>query len=113
MKVLVINAGSSSLKYQLLDMKKEKLIAKGNCEKIGLAGSFVSLKANGTEKIVKVKLDNHDDAMENVIKLLLDKENNVLSSLSEIVAFIFVFSSFSINDVAIICSGMITSFSIS
>jgi len=86
MKVLVINAGSSSLKYQLLDMKKEKLIAKGNCEKIGLAGSFVSLKANGTEKIVKVKLDNHDDAMENVIKLLLDKENNVLSSLSEIEA---------------------------
>ncbi len=86
MKVLVINAGSSSLKYQLLDMKNEKLIAKGNCEKIGLAGSFVSLKANGTEKIVKVKLDNHDDAMENVIKLLLDKENNVLSSLSEIEA---------------------------
>lgn len=86
MKVLVINAGSSSLKYQLLDMKKEKLIAKGNCEKIGLSGSFVSLKANGQEKIVNVKLDNHDMAMENVIKLLLDPENHLLSSLSEIEA---------------------------
>ncbi len=86
MKVLVINAGSSSLKYQLLDMKNEKLIAKGNCEKIGLAGSFVSLKANGQEKKVSVSLKNHDDAMENVIKLLLDKENNILSSLTEIEA---------------------------
>ena len=86
MKVLVINAGSSSLKYQLLDMKNEKLIAKGNCEKIGLAGSFVSLKANGQEKIVNGKLNNHEEAMEVVLKLLTDKENNVLSSLAEIEA---------------------------
>ena len=86
MKVLVINAGSSSLKYQLLDMKNEKLIAKGNCEKIGLNGSFVSLKANGQEKIVNGKLNNHEEAMEVVMKLLTDKENNVLSSLSEIEA---------------------------
>jgi len=86
MKVLVINAGSSSLKYQLLDMKNEKLIAKGNCEKIGLSGSFVSLKANGQEKIVNGKLNNHEEAMEVVLKLLTDKENNVISSLSEIEA---------------------------
>jgi len=86
MKVLVINAGSSSLKYQLLDMKNEKLIAKGNCEKIGLNGSFVSLKANGEEKIVNGKLNNHEEAMAVVIKLLTDKENKVLSSLSEIEA---------------------------
>ncbi len=46
MKVLVINAGSSSLKYQLLDMENEKLIAKGNCERIGIDGHFI-LKANG------------------------------------------------------------------
>lgn len=86
MKVLVINAGSSSLKYQLLDMKNEKLIAKGNCEKIGLSGSFVSLKANGQEKIVNGKLNNHEEAMEVVMKLLTDKENNVLASLDEIEA---------------------------
>ena len=86
MKVLVINAGSSSLKYQLLDMKNEKLIAKGNCEKIGLNGSFVSLKANGQEKIVNGKLNNHEEAMATVIKLLLDKENHILASLNEIEA---------------------------
>lgn len=86
MKVLVINAGSSSLKYQLLDMDNEKLIAKGNCEKIGLEGSTISLKVNGEQKVFDVELKNHDQAMENVLKILLDKENNVLSSLSEIEA---------------------------
>lgn len=81
MKVLVVNAGSSSLKYQLLDMINESVIAKGNCEKIGLPTSFVSIKINGKEKILNVKLDNHEQAMENVIKLLLE---NAISSLSEI-----------------------------
>lgn len=81
MKVLVVNAGSSSLKYQLLDMTNESVIAKGNCEKIGLPTSFVSIKINGKEKVLNVKLDNHEQAMENVIKLLLE---NVISSLSEI-----------------------------
>ena len=81
MKVLVVNAGSSSLKYQLLDMINESVIAKGNCEKIGLPTSFVSIKINGKEKVLNVKLDNHEQAMENVIKLLLE---NAISSLSEI-----------------------------
>lgn len=81
MKVLVVNAGSSSLKYQLIDMTNESVIAKGNCEKIGLPTSFVSIKINGKEKVLNVKLDNHEQAMENVIKLLLE---NAISSLSEI-----------------------------
>lgn len=81
MKVLVVNAGSSSLKYQLLDMTNESVIAKGNCEKIGLPTSFVSIKINGKEKVLNVKLDNHEQAMESVIKLLLE---NAISSLSEI-----------------------------
>ena len=81
MKVLVVNAGSSSLKYQLLDMTNESVIAKGNCEKIGLPTSFVSIKINRKEKVLNVKLDNHEQAMENVIKLLLE---NAISSLSEI-----------------------------
>ncbi len=84
MKILVINAGSSSLKYQLFDMAEEKLLAKGNCEKIGLEGSLISLKAHGEQKIFDVVLKNHEDAMENVLKILLDKENNILSSLAEI-----------------------------
>ena len=41
MKILVINSGSSSLKYQLIDMENEKLLAKGNCERVGIGGSFV------------------------------------------------------------------------
>ncbi len=84
MKILVINAGSSSLKYQLFDMAEEKLLAKGNCEKIGLEGSIISLKAHGEQKIFDVVLKNHEDAMANVLKILLDKENNILSSLAEI-----------------------------
>ena len=51
MKILVINAGSSSLKYQLIDMKDESVIAKGNCEKIGLESSFIKHKTR-TTKIV-------------------------------------------------------------
>ena len=47
MKVLVINAGSSSLKYQLIDMQTEKAVAKGGCERIGIEGSFLKHKANG------------------------------------------------------------------
>ena len=47
MKVLVINAGSSSLKYQLIDMATEKAVAKGGCERIGIEGSFCKHKANG------------------------------------------------------------------
>ena len=49
MKILVINAGSSSLKYQLLDMKTEKVLAKGNCERIGLPKPVISYKHNGQE----------------------------------------------------------------
>ena len=49
MKVLVINAGSSSLKYQLINMDGEKVLAKGNCERIGDEGSFIGYKTSDTE----------------------------------------------------------------
>lgn len=51
MKILVVNAGSSSLKYQLLDMSNDKLLAKGNCEKIGLSDPIISYKHDGKEEI--------------------------------------------------------------
>ncbi len=86
MKTLVLNAGSSSLKFQLMDMNDEKLIAKGNCEKIGLNDSTITLKANGNVKIFNIKLNNHQEAMEHVLKILCDKENNIISNLSEIEA---------------------------
>lgn len=84
MKILVLNAGSSSLKYQLFDMSNEKVIAKGNCEKVGLPTSFMKYKANGKETIVNSKLENHSDAIELVLKTLQDKEIGVIKCLDEI-----------------------------
>ena len=71
MKVLVVNAGSSSLKYQLFDMDGEKVIAKGNCEKIGINGSFIKYKANGVEKVFEGNLQNHTEALDIVLKALV------------------------------------------
>ena len=83
MKILVINSGSSSLKYQLLDMEKEKLIAKGNCEMIGLSGSVISYKHDGKEEKFK-GAQNHEEAIKKVLDILVDKENGVISSFKEI-----------------------------
>lgn len=84
MKVLVINAGSSSLKYQVFDMDNETVLAKGNCEKIGIAGSFVKYKANGVEKVIEGDLKDHTQALTVVLNLLTDKEVGILKSLDEI-----------------------------
>lgn len=84
MKVLVVNAGSSSLKYQVFDMTNESVLAKGNCEKIGIAGSFIKYKANGVEKVFEGELKNHTEALKNVIEILTNKEYGVLKSLDEI-----------------------------
>ena len=86
MKILVINAGSSSLKFQLFDMESEKVIAKGNCEKIGLEGSFIGYKTTGDKKELFVKLENHKDAVENVFKILTDSKEGVIKDVSEISA---------------------------
>lgn len=83
MKVLVINAGSSSLKYQLLDMDKQKLIAKGNCEKIGLDKPIISYKHDGKEEIFD-GAKNHEEAIKKVLDILVDKDNGVIKSFSEI-----------------------------
>ena len=80
MKILVINAGSSSLKYQLIDMDTEQAIAKGGCEKIGIDGSFI--KHNGT--VINAELRNHSDALKLVLKCLTDEKIGVISSTKEI-----------------------------
>lgn len=83
-KILVLNAGSSTLKYQLFDVNGENydVIAKGNAERIGRDASFVGIKyANGDKKEVKVDLPDHDTAFKEVMKLLLD---GVISNLNEI-----------------------------
>lgn len=83
MKILVINAGSSSLKYQLFDMKNEKVLAKGNCEKIGLAGPVISLKANG-KTLSFDGAKNHEEAIQKVLNILTNPEYGVIKSLDEI-----------------------------
>lgn len=84
MKILVINAGSSSLKFQLFDMDNEKVIAKGNCEKIGLAGSFISYKTTGDKKEVTADMPDHNVAVKKVFDVLTDKSEGVIKSVSEI-----------------------------
>ena len=84
MKVLVVNAGSSSLKYQVFDMDNEKVIAKGNCEKIAIAGSFIKYKANGVEKVFEGDLQNHTEALSKVFEILTNAEYGVVKSLNEI-----------------------------
>lgn len=84
MKILVINAGSSSLKYQVFDMDTGSVIAKGLCDRIGVDG-VVTLKRPGKENYkAEVPLATHDDAIALVLKLLVDPELGVLSDISEI-----------------------------
>lgn len=87
MKILVINAGSSSLKYQLIDMDTEAMIAKGNCERIGIEGGTFSHKtADGRKKDMQVNMANHTDAFKLVTAALVDKEVGVIRDLSEVAA---------------------------
>ncbi len=85
MKVLVINCGSSSLKYQLINTEDGTVYAKGLCERIGIDGSALEYKKGDSEKTVeKIPMKDHTDAVNAVIKKLTDKEVGVVSSLSEI-----------------------------
>ena len=84
MKILVLNAGSSSLKYQLMDMDTEKPIAKGCCERIGLDGSLLTHKANGKSIEIVSDMPTHKEAIGLVLSTLVDKENGVISSMDEI-----------------------------
>lgn len=87
MKILVINCGSSSLKYQFIDMNTEKVIAKGLCERIGIDGSKLTHKADGKEDFVKEQpMPNHTVAVELVMAALTDKEHGVIKDISEIAA---------------------------
>ena len=84
MKVLVINSGSSSLKYQLIDMETEGVIAKGTCERIGIEGSMLTHKANGCEFIYEQAMPDHTVAVSLVLNALTDKEAGVISSMKDI-----------------------------
>lgn len=84
MKILVVNCGSSSLKYQLIDMETEEVMAKGYLERIGLEDSFLTHTVNGVKHKIEKKIANHEEGIELVIEQLLDKDYGVIKDLSEI-----------------------------
>ena len=85
MNVLVINCGSSSLKYQLISSDSEDVLAKGLCERIGIDGSAITHQPSGKDKVTTlVPMKDHTDAVRYVIEKLTDKEVGVIKSLDEI-----------------------------
>lgn len=85
MNILVINCGSSSLKFQLINAENEKLIAKGLCERIGIDGSRISYTPDGGEKEEKeVPMGSHTDAIRLVLEALTNEKTGVVKSLAEI-----------------------------
>ena len=84
MKILIVNAGSSSLKYQLIDMENESTLAKGLVEKIGLDMGKLKHKAGDKEFVVEQKIDNHVIATQMMLDALTDPDHGVVKSMVEI-----------------------------
>ena len=84
MKVLVINCGSSSLKYQLIDMENEEVLAKGNYERIGQGNSFVTHKVAGEKYVIENPVESHKEAFEFMLKQLLHEKYGVIKNVKEI-----------------------------
>ena len=85
MKILVLNCGSSSLKYQLFDMENESVLAKGICERIGMEGSILTHKPEGKDKFVnETAMPNHQVAVQLVLDALVDEVHGVISNVDEI-----------------------------
>ena len=87
MNILVINCGSSSLKYQLINMNNEDVLASGLVERIGIEGSVLTQKVEGRDKyIVETPMENHNVAIKLVLDALIDEKNGVIKSMDEIKA---------------------------
>ncbi|GIM27840.1 acetate kinase [Clostridium polyendosporum] len=87
MNILVINCGSSSLKYQLINMSNEQALAVGLVERIGIEGSILTQKVEGRDKyIIKQPMKSHQDAIKLVLDALVDSANGVIKSMDEISA---------------------------
>ena len=78
MKILVINAGSSSLKYQVIDMENDKMLVKGNFERIGQAGSFLTHKVNGVKRRFEHEVRNHEEAIQFILSRILNRHYPVI-----------------------------------
>ena len=87
MKILVINAGSSSIKYQLFDMENEKVLAKGLCDRIGISGGNFKHQPHDKDAYkIDVQMANHSEAIRLVTDALVDPNHGVIASMSEISA---------------------------
>lgn len=84
MNVLVINCGSSSLKYQLIDSVSEKVLAKGICERIGIDGRLVYTPAGGDKEVTDVPMPHHTEAVKLVLDALVNEKTGVIKSLAEV-----------------------------
>lgn len=84
MKVLVINCGSSSLKYQLIDSETEKALAVGLCERIGIDGKLNHTPDGGEKVVIEKDMPNHEVAIQMVLEALVDSEHGVIADLKEI-----------------------------
>ncbi len=87
MKTLVINCGSSSLKYQLIDMSTEECMVQGLVERIGIEGSVLTQKVEGKDKyVINTEIKNHKEAIKLVLEVLVDPVHGVIKSMNEISA---------------------------
>ncbi|MDE6077237.1 MAG: acetate kinase, partial [Muribaculaceae bacterium] len=87
MKILVLNCGSSSVKYKLIDSDDKKVLAEGGVEKIGLPDSFLKFKRpDGTKGEIKVEMPTAKEAVKNVLEILTDPKEGVIKSYDEIEA---------------------------
>ena len=86
MKIFVVNAGSSSLKYQLIDMDNEQVLAKGLCERIGVSGAISHKAADGRTYSAETPMPTHSEAFEAVVYALTKSEAKVIDSFDEISA---------------------------
>lgn len=84
MKILVINSGSSSLKFQVIDMETEQVLARGVCERIGIDGVFTYKTGNGVSIKEQVPMENHTQAVHVLLDTLVDPEKGVITDFSEI-----------------------------
>lgn len=84
MLILVVNAGSSSLKYQLLNMDNESVIAKGNCDRIGIGGHISHKTSDGRKVELDCDFPTHTEAFEKLVEVLTSGEGKVIDSMSEI-----------------------------
>ena len=95
MNILVINAGSSSLKYQLLNPETGVLLAKGLCERIGIDGKFTykpQIEGKQVLDAVDVAMPTHSEAIQAVLNALVDKDNGVIGSMKEIDVWVTAWS---------------------